>query len=202
MGPRDRGGIRHNSHSPKSTTRGMVQRAGRRFEGASLRLQRVQGVLALPGMGNRRRRLLHCSGNEQQGPHEGDRRCGRRPHLFHRCERARAVRELEGACWPDLGDKDRGDRDACLEGNFSVFPGPGQGVGTLVCGREHPLSCLQGLDGGGGVKMLVQDVALRWAGLFPKVSQQAQSMCRRTQSSEKLETEIFMWFLLFLDVSN
>lgn len=150
MGPRDRGGIRHNSHSPKSTTGGMVQRAGRRFEGASLRLQRVQGVLALPGMGNRRCRLLHCSGNEQQGPHERDRRRGRRPHLYHRCERARAVRELEGACWPDLGDKDRGDRDACLEGNFSVFPGPGRGVGTLVRGREHPLSCLQGLDRGWG----------------------------------------------------
>ena len=52
------------------------------------------------------------------------------------------------------------------------------------------------------MKMLVQIIALKWAGLFPKVSQQAQSTCRRTQSSEKLETEIFMWFLLFLDVSN
>lgn len=151
VGPRDRGGIRHNSHSPKSTTGGSVQRAGRCFEGASLRLQRVQGVLALPGMGSRRRHLVHRSGDEhQQGPHEGGRYHGRRSHVYHRCERAWAVRELEEACWPDLGDKDRGDRDACLEGHFSVFPGPGQGVGTLVRGRGHPLSCLQGLDRGWG----------------------------------------------------
>lgn len=152
MGPRDRGRIRHESHSPRSTAGSMTHRAGRSFEGASLRLQRVQGVLALPGTGSRRRHLLHCIMDEhQQGPHEGGRHCGWRSHLHQRCERAWAVKELEEAWWPDLGDKDRGDRDACLEGPFSVFPGPGQGVGTLVRGRGHPLSCLQGLDRGWGV---------------------------------------------------
>lgn len=152
MGPRDRGRIRHESHSPKSTAGSMMQRAGRSFEGASLRLQRVQGVLALPGTGSKRRHLLHRIVDEhQQGPHEGDRHCGWRSRLHQRCERAWAIRELEEAWWSDLGDKDRGDRDACLEGPFSVFPGPGQGVETLVHGRGHPLSCLQGLDRGWGV---------------------------------------------------
>ena len=149
VGPRDRGRIRHESHSPKSTAGSMMQRAGRSFEGASLRLQRVQGVLALPGTGSKRRHLLHRIVDEhQQGPHEGDRHCGWRSRLHQRCERAWAIRELEEAWWSDLGDKDRGDRDACLEGPFSVFPGPGQGVETLVHGRGHPLSCLQGLDRG------------------------------------------------------
>ena len=152
VGPRDRGRIRHESHSPKSTAGSMMQRAGRSFEGASLRLQRVQGVLALPGTGSKRRHLLHRIVDEhQQGPHEGDRHCGWRSRLHQRCERAWAIRELEEAWWSDLGDKDRGDRDACLEGPFSVFPGPGQGVETLVHDRGHPLSCLQGLDRGWGV---------------------------------------------------
>ena len=70
-----------------------------------------------------------------------------------------------------------------------------------MAGDPHSAACRARI-GGWGVKMLVQIIALKWAGLFPKVSQQAQSTCRQTQSSEKLETEIFMWFLLFLDVSN
>ena len=95
------------------------------------------------------------------------------------------------------------DEGAHLEGYFSEFSGAWRRSLDFSPRQGSPAQRPAGRGlGAGGAKMPVQQAALRRAGLLPKVGRHTQSMCRPTQSLEKLETHIFMWALLFLDVSN